>query len=172
MIMATSFLVWAMLEWIRFGKPSMIGMVTGVVAGLATVTPASGFVGPLGGVILGAAGAVICHFAVEFVRHRIKIDDSLDVFAVHGVGGILGTLLVAFLASPALGGGGYAGHAGGMGAQALIQLGGVAATLVWSGVLSVVIVLVVKATVGLRASPEQVDDGLDLTQHGERAFTP
>ena len=169
---ATAGLVWAMLEWIRFGKPSMIGMVTGVVAGLATVTPASGFVGPLGGVILGAAGAVICHFAVEFVRHRIKIDDSLDVFAVHGVGGILGTLLVAFLASPALGGGGYAGHAGGMGAQALIQLGGVAATLVWSGVLSVVIVLVVKATVGLRASPEQVDDGLDLTQHGERAFTP
>ena len=169
---ATAGLVWAGLEWVRFGKPSMIGMVTGVVGGLATVTPASGFVGPLGGVILGASGAVVCHFAVEFVRHRAKVDDSLDVFAVHGVGGVLGTLLAAVLASAALGGGGYAANAGSMGAQLVVQLAGIGATMLWSAVASVAIVLVVKATVGLRAPPEHVDDGLDLTQHGERAFTP
>jgi Amt family ammonium transporter len=168
---STAGIVWALLEWKRFGKPSMVGMVTGVVAGLATVTPASGFVGPMGGVALGAAGAVVCYFAVELVRHRFRIDDSLDVFAVHGVGGILGTLLVAFLAHPAAGGWGY-GAAGGMGGQALIQVIGVVAVCGWSAVASVVILLITRKVVGLRANPEHISDGLDLTHHGERAYTP
>lgn len=163
--------VWAALEWKRFGKPSMVGLVTGVVAGLATVTPASGYIGPIGGLILGASGAIVCYFAVELVKHRIKIDDSLDVFAVHGVGGILGSLLVAVLATTSLGGVGYpVTHS--MGGQALVQLVGVAATLAWSGVATVAILAVTKALVGLRATPQEIDDGLDLTQHGERAYNP
>ena len=101
---STAGLVWALLERLRFGRASMVGMVTGVVAGLATITPASGFVGPLGGLALGAAGSLVCFGAVEVVRHRFKIDDSLDVFAVHGVGGILGSLLVAVFALQRLGG--------------------------------------------------------------------
>ena len=100
-------LVWMAIEWMRFGRPSVVGTVTGVVAGLATVTPASGFVSPLGGCLLGFAGAVVCFFAVDLVKHKMKVDDTLDVFAVHGLGGILGTVLVAFLAHPALNGAGF-----------------------------------------------------------------
>jgi Amt family ammonium transporter len=164
-------LVWAALEWKRFGKPSMVGLVTGVVAGLATVTPASGYIGPIGGLILGAVGALVCYFAVEVVKHRLKIDDSLDVFAVHGVGGILGTLLVAVLATTSLGGTGYP-VTGGAGGQFLVQLTGVAAVVAWSAIASLVIVFITKAVVGLRAGELEIDEGLDVTQHGERAFTP
>jgi Amt family ammonium transporter len=149
----------------------MVGLVTGVVAGLATVTPASGFVGPVGGVVLGAVGSAICFAAVEIIRHRVKIDDSLDVFAVHGVGGILGTLLVAVLASKALGGVGYAPGMT-MSSQFGIQALGVVATVVWSAVATAAIVFVVRAVLGLRASDIEIEDGLDLTQHGERAHTP
>jgi Amt family ammonium transporter len=168
---STAGLVWAALEWKRFGKPSMVGLVTGVVAGLATVTPASGYVGPIGGVILGAAGALVCYFAVDLIKHRLKIDDALDVFAVHGVGGILGTLLVSVLASSAIGGGGYP-VTGGPGGQAVVQLIGVGATIAWSIVGTLAIIAVTKAVTGLRASEIQIDEGLDVTQHGERAFTP
>jgi Amt family ammonium transporter len=168
---ATAGITWAAIEWIRFGRPSMVGLITGVVAGLATVTPASGFVGPVGGVILGAAGSTICFFAVEIVRHRVKIDDSLDVFAVHGVGGILGTLLVAVLASKALGGVGYA-RGMTLGSQFGVQALGVVATVVWSLVATAAIVFAVRPIFGLRATDIEIEDGLDLTQHGERAFTP
>ena len=166
---ATAGLVWALLEKLRFGRSSMIGVVTGVVAGLATVTPASGFVGPVGGVVLGAVASLVCFHAVDIVKHRLKLDDSLDVFAVHGVGGILGTLLVAGLAASELGG---AGYAEGMdaGSQLGVQALGVAAVCAWSAVASLVILLVCKATVGLRATPEAVEDGLDLSTHGERAY--
>ena len=166
---ATAGLVWALIERVRFGRASMVGMVTGVVAGLATVTPASGFVGPLGGMVLGAAGALICYQAVEIVKQRLKIDDSLDVFAVHGVGGILGTLLVAVLASPALGGVGYSAGVD-MGAQALTQLIGVAAVCVWSAAATLGLIWVTKLAVGLRAGDEAIDDGLDMASHGERAY--
>ncbi|MDP3854696.1 ammonium transporter [Phenylobacterium sp.] len=166
---ATAGLVWALIEWTRYKRASMIGIVTGIVAGLATVTPASGFVGPLGGVILGAAGSFVCYQAVDFVKSRLKIDDSLDVFAVHGVGGILGTLLVAVLATPALGGAGYAEGVD-MGGQAVTQIIGVAAVCAWSAVATLVLVFVVRRTVGLRASAEAVEDGLDLANHGERAY--
>ncbi|HQT55816.1 MAG TPA: ammonia channel protein, partial [Phenylobacterium sp.] len=168
---ATAGLVWGAIEWKRFGRPSMVGLVTGVVAGLATVTPASGFVGPLGGVVLGAAGSLICYQAVDFVKHRMKIDDSLDVFAVHGVGGILGTLLVAVLASPELGGVGYADGVT-MGSQAVTQVLGVLAVCAWSGIATLVLVFLTRRTVGLRASDDAVDEGLDMSAHGERAYNP
>ena len=168
---ATAGLVWAAIEWKRFGRPSMVGLVTGVVAGLATVTPASGFVGPLGGMALGAAGSLICYQAVDLVKHRLKIDDSLDVFAVHGVGGILGTLLVAVLAATNLGGAGYADGVT-MGSQAVTQLLGVLAVCAWSGIATLALVFLVRRTVGLRASDDAVDEGLDMSAHGERAYNP
>jgi Amt family ammonium transporter len=168
---ATAGLVWAAIEYRRFKRASMVGLVTGVVAGLATVTPASGFVSPLGGVVLGAAGSFICYQAVELVKHRIRIDDSLDVFAVHGVGGILGTLLVAVLASTDLGGAGYAPGVT-MGAQALTQVIGVAAVAAWSAVATLILVFVVGRTVGLRACDEHIEEGLDMSAHGERAWNP
>jgi len=163
-------LVWMAIEWMRFGRPSVVGTVTGVVAGLATVTPASGFISPLGGCILGFAGAIVCFFAVDYVKHKMKIDDTLDVFAVHGLGGILGTVLVAFLAHPSLNGAGFGDNADAM-AQLKVQLMGVAATVVWSGVVTAILVAGIRATVGLRASPDEVEEGLDLTSHGERSYT-
>jgi ammonium transporter, Amt family len=168
---ATAGLVWALLERIKFKRASMVGLVTGVIAGLATVTPASGFVGPVGGVVLGALGSFVCFQAVEVVRHRLQIDDSLDVFAVHGVGGILGTLLVALLASPALGGVGY-GEGMTAGAQAGVQLIGVVAVCAWSALASLAIAWLCKVTTGLRAREEHIEEGLDLSAHGERAYTP
>ncbi len=166
---ATAGIVWAGIEWIRFKRPSMIGLVTGVVAGLATVTPASGFVGPLGGVILGAAASIVCFHAVELVKGKLKIDDSLDVFAVHGVGGILGTLLVAFLAAPGIGGVGYAPGVTPM-SQFVTQAIGVAVVVAWSGIATLILAFVVEKTVGLRAKDEQIEDGLDVSAHGERAY--
>lgn len=166
---ATAGLVWALIEKVRFGRTTMIGVVTGVVAGLATVTPASGFVGPVGGVVLGALGSLICFHCVNPVKRFLKLDDSLDVFAVHGVGGILGTLGVAVLASADLGGAGYA-EGMSMGAQAGTQAIGVLAVCAWSAGASAVILLVCKFTVGLRATPEAIEDGLDLSTHGERAY--
>ena len=163
-------LVWMAIEWMRFGRPSVVGTVTGVVAGLATVTPASGFISPLGGCILGFAGAIVCFFAVDYVKHKMKIDDTLDVFAVHGLGGILGTVLVAFLAHPALNGAGFGDNPDAM-SQLKVQLMGVAATVVWSGVMTAILVAGIRATVGLRASPDEVEEGLDLTSHGERSYT-
>jgi Amt family ammonium transporter len=162
-------LVWALLEWRQFGRPSMVGMVTGVVAGLATVTPASGYVGPLGGLILGAAASLVCFYAVETVKQRLKIDDSLDVFAVHGVGGILGTLLVSVLAHPAVGGTGYA-VTHGIPGQAMVQLIGVGSVVAWSAIASLVLVQITRLAVGLRAKDEEIEEGLDVTYHGERAF--
>ena len=163
-------LAWALLEWRKFGRPSMVGLVTGVVGGLATVTPASGYVGPIGGVILGVCASVVCFWAVDIVKHRWKIDDSLDVFAVHGVGGILGSLLVAVLAHPALGGVGY-GVAGTMAQQAVVQVTGVVSVMAWSAAVTMVLLFVTKRLTGLRARDEDIDDGLDLSTHGERSLS-
>jgi Amt family ammonium transporter len=168
---STAGLVWALLERLRFGRASMIGMVTGVVAGLATITPASGYVGPLGGLALGALGSLVCFVAVDLVKNRLKIDDSLDVFAVHGVGGILGSVLVAAAASTLFGGVGYARDVDMVG-QAKIQLIGVAVVIAWSAIGSTAILWTVKRLVGLRASGAEVEDGLDLSHHGERAYSP
>lgn len=162
-------LVWAVLERVRFGRTSMVGMVTGVVAGLATITPASGFIGPGAALALGAVGSVVCFLAVEWVRKTLKIDDALDVFAVHGVGGIVGSLLVAVLASPVLGGAGY-GLAHDMLGQAKVQALGVATTVVWSAAATFALVWITRALVGLRATNEEIEEGLDLSYHGERAY--
>jgi len=166
---ATASIVWLIIEKIKYGKPSLVGLVTGTIAGLATITPASGSVGPLGGVILGLAGGVICYFAVDLVRHKMKIDDSLDVLAVHGVGGATGTLLVAFLAGFGDGG---TGLAEGMtpSSQFMVQLIGVVSVAVFSAIATVVIVLITKALVGLRVSDDEETEGLDFSHHGETAY--
>ena len=166
---STAGLVWALLERIRFGRASMVGVVTGVVAGLATITPASGFVGIAGALGLGAAGSLVCFFAVDLVKNRLKIDDSLDVFAVHGVGGILGTLLVAAFAAPSLGGAGYlVAHS--LGAQATAQAIGIGVVIAWSAVVTIALAYLTRAAVGLRARPDEIEEGLDMTYHGERAY--
>ena len=168
---ATAGIVWSQIEWIKFGKPSLVGTVTGVIAGLATVTPASGFVGPLGGLILGALAGAICFFAVDFVKERLNIDDSLDVFAVHGVGGILGTLLVALLAVGALGGNGVSVESGNIGAQVGVQAIGLLATAAWAAIATFIIVKITGVlTGGLRVDREDELTGLDLATHGERGY--
>jgi Amt family ammonium transporter len=163
-------LVWALIERVRFGRSSMVGLITGVVAGLATITPASGYVSPLGGLLLGTLGSAVCFAAVELVKLRLKIDDSLDVLAVHGVGGILGSVLVAVLASPALGGAGYAAGVS-MGAQLLNQLLATGAVIAWALIGSVLILLAVRAMFGLRAADNEIEEGLDFAHHGERAHS-
>lgn len=167
---AAAGLTWALIERLRFKRASMVGLVTGVVAGLATATPASGYISASGAVLLGVAGAAVCFGAVEFVRHRLKIDDSLDVFAVHGVGGILGSLLLAFLALPGMGGSGLTPGASPM-RQLAVQVLAVAVVCAWSALATVAIAWICRKTVGLRASDEHVEEGLDLSAHGERSYS-
>jgi Amt family ammonium transporter len=166
---ATAGLTWALLERLRFGRASMVGLVTGVVAGLATITPASGYVGPVGGLVLGAAGSLVCFTAVDLVKHRLRIDDSLDVFAVHGVGGLLGSLLVAVLASAAIGGVGFAPGMD-MARQASVQALGAVAVSLWSALATAALLWAINWLIGLRASDIAIEDGLDVSEHGERAY--
>ena len=166
---AAASLTWMAIEWLRFGRPSMVGLVTGTIAGLATVTPAAGFIGPIGGIVCGVAGGAICFEAVQLVKIRMKIDDSLDVFAVHGVGGILGTLLTAVLALPALGGLGLKEGVT-VGAQFGLQALGVGAVALWSLVATFAIVRVLALFTTLRVNTNDEIEGLDLTVHGERAY--
>jgi Amt family ammonium transporter len=166
---ATATLVWIVIEWSKYGKPSVVGAVTGSIAGLASITPASGYVGPLGALGIGLAGGAICYFMVGVVKRRFKIDDSLDVFAVHGVGGATGILLTAIFMDAALGGIGLA-EGNSMAGQAAIQLTGIGAVLLWSVVVSFVIAKVVQAVTGLRVSAETEEQGLDLRLHGERGY--
>ncbi|MEJ2124500.1 MAG: hypothetical protein P8Y47_06705, partial [Alphaproteobacteria bacterium] len=166
---AIASLVWLGLEWTRFGKPSLVGLVTGSIAGLATITPASGYVGPAGAVVLGLAGGFICYFAVDIVKRVFKIDDSLDVLAVHGIGGVTGTILVSFLAVEALGGKGLSEGVS-VGSQLMVQLAGVGATAVWSVAFTVIIVMVVRMLVGLRVSEDDETQGLDFSEHGETGY--
>jgi Amt family ammonium transporter len=166
---AVASLVWMTIEWIRFGKPSMVGIVTGTIAGLATITPASGFVGPMGAIIIGIVSGGLCYAAVDLIKRSFVIDDSLDVFAVHGVGGMTGSLLVAFLALETFGG---AGLAEGVTAidQLMVQIIGVGATLIWSAIATVILVKITQALVGLRTDPDIETQGLDLTVHGENGY--
>jgi Amt family ammonium transporter len=166
---ATATLVWIVIEGVKFGKPSMVGAVTGAIAGLASITPASGYVGPVAALVIGFVGGSLCYLMVNVIKHRFKIDDSLDVLAVHGVGGATGVLLTAIFADAALGGIGLA-EGRTMGGQALIQLTGIVAVLLWSVVVSFVIIKVVQAVAGLRVSPEAEEQGLDLRIHGERGY--
>ena len=166
---ATASLVWVAIEWIKFRKPSLVGMVTGTIAGLATITPASGFVGPASALVIGLIGGAACYFVVSLVKQRFKIDDSLDVFAVHGVGGATGILLTAICVDAALGGAGLP-EGRSMSYQFAVQLLGVIAILVWSVVASYAIVAAVKAAVGLRVGKEDEEKGLDQTTHGESGY--
>ena len=163
-------IVWSIIEWVKFGKPSLVGAVTGVIAGLATITPASGFVGPGGALILGVAAGVICFFATQLVKRVWRIDDSLDVFAVHGVGGIGGSLLVAVLAVTALGGSGLA-ESMTIAKQLGVQAIGVAAVVAWSGFCTFLIIKASGAlTGGLRVSEDDEQTGLDIAAHAERGY--
>ena len=163
-------IVWSIIEWVKFGKPSLVGAVTGVIAGLATITPASGFVGPGGALILGVAAGVICFFATQLVKRVWRIDDSLDVFAVHGVGGIGGSLLVAVLAVTALGGSGLA-EGMTIAKQLGVQAIGAAAVLAWSGFFTFLIIKASGAlTGGLRVSEDDEQTGLDIAAHAERGY--
>lgn len=165
---ATASLVWMFAEWIKYGKPSVLGIVTGMVAGLGTITPASGFVGPMGALIIGAAAGVICFTATNFLKRVLHIDDSLDVFPVHGVGGMLGTLLCGVFVAEQLGGAGLGSMT--MGSQVWVQIQGILAVLVWTVVATFVILKVVKVIVGLRVDEQQETEGLDITQHEEAGY--
>jgi len=165
---ATAAFVWMLIEWVSFKKPTLVGIATGTIAGLATITPAAGSVGPVGALIIGALAAIVCYAAVSLIRTTLKIDDSLDVFAVHGVGGILGTLLIPFLASigPMAPGIGEVSVGQQFGTQAF----GVLVVSAWSIAASVVILLILKMTIGLRVSATEEEEGLDSSSHGESAY--
>ena len=166
---ATGAFAWLLCEWLRYGKPSVLGIVTGMVAGLGTITPASGFVGPIGALAIGAAAGVACFAATSYMKRVLNVDDSLDVFPVHGVGGLLGTLLTAVFVSTTFGGVGYPEKVT-MGEQFVTQLIGVAVTAVWSGVLTWVLLKLVDAVVGMRVAGEEETEGLDTVEHNEKGY--
>ncbi len=171
---ATGAITWMIYEWIKFGKPTALGTVTGMVAGLGTITPASGFVGPAGALVIGLVAGIVCFNAVIIIKQKFKIDDSLDVFPVHGVGGILGTLLAAVFASTELGifsGHGFSDGITSMGQQFGIQAIGVVSTFVYTAIVSYLLFkLVGLMTNGLRVDIDQETQGLDITDHEERGY--
>mgnify|MGYP000666245811 FL=1 len=165
---AMATITWMFIDWIKNGKPGLVGMITGMIAGLATITPASGFVGPMGAIILGILAGSICYYCVGFVKFKLQIDDSLDVFAVHGVGGIIGTLLAGILATEFFGGLGLEKSAL---EQTTIQIIGVLTVALLSFVGTLVIVKIIKLTTGLRVSEdEEIGEGLDFGSHGESSY--
>ena len=166
---ATASIVWMTIDWIKFGKPTLIGLVTGTIAGLASITPASGFVGPIGGLVIGFSAGIICYILVSFVKSSLRIDDSLDVFAVHGAGGVLGIVLVSFLADTRFGGVGYADGMDSV-SQLSVQGIGIASVLAWSVIASLIIIVIVRATTGLRVDPIVEEEGLDISTHGETNY--
>jgi Amt family ammonium transporter len=173
---AAAALAWLVVENIAKGKPSLLGAVTGAVAGLVAVTPASGFAGPMGALVLGLIAGVVCFIACSAVKSALGYDDALDVFGVHCIGGIVGALLTGILANPALGGTGIFDYAAGKVAdfdtatQLWAQFKAVCLTLVWSGVGTLVLLGIVRLIVGLRPASDQEREGLDLVDHGERAY--
>jgi Amt family ammonium transporter len=166
---ASGALAWMVCEWLRFQKPSVLGIVTGMVAGLGTITPASGFVGPLGAIAIGAAAGIVCFFATNYMKRALAIDDSLDVFPVHGVGGILGTLLTGVFVSAAFGGIGYPENVG-MGGQVMVQIYGILAVGAWSGVLTYLLLKLCDLVVGMRVASDEETEGLDTVLHNEKGY--
>jgi Amt family ammonium transporter len=169
---AAGSLAWMTMEWVKHGKPSVLGIVTGMVAGLGTITPASGFVGPGGALLIGLSAGVICYYATQAIKQRWKIDDSLDVFPVHGVGGILGTLLAGVFASDALGvfsGQGY-NEGMNMASQVQVQIVGIVATFAYTAIVTFVLLKLVDAMLGLRIDEDDETMGLDLAEHDERGY--
>lgn len=162
-------LLWILIEKFMVGKPTSVGFATGAIAGLATVTPAAGFISPGAAILLGAIAAPVCYAAIQLIKQRLHIDDSLDVFAVHGVGGMTGSILLGVFLSPALGGTGYAQGVT-MGDQLLGQLAGVGIVALWSAVATAVLALAVSLFFPMRVSEDEEREGLDIASHGERAW--
>ncbi len=162
-------LTWILIEYIKFGKPSLVGIATGAIAGLATITPGSGFVGPVGALVYGVGSGVLCFYMINVVKSKWNIDDSLDVFAVHGIGGTLGILLTAFFADASLGGNGLQ-EGFTMGTAFLGQLIAAVVTIVWAGVASFILLKITQAVLGLRVTVDDETEGLDITSHGERSY--
>ena len=167
---AAGSLAWMTMEWIRHGKPSVLGIVTGMVAGLGTITPASGFVGPGGALVIGLSAGIICYLATQAIKQKFKIDDSLDVFPVHGVGGILGTLMVGIFASDQLGLFSGQGLEGSIGDQVGVQAIGILSTFVYTAIVTFIILKIVNAMVGLRVDEDVETQGLDINLHNERGY--
>ena len=167
---AAASLAWMTCEWVRSGKPTVLGIVTGMVAGLGTITPASGYVGPLGGLLIGISAGVVCYFATQYIKRGLKIDDSLDVFPVHGVGGALGCLLTAVFYSNSFGGLQPADEVYSISSQFGVQAIGVVATVVWCAVITFFILKLVDMMVGLRVAEDEETEGLDIVLHNERGY--
>ena len=166
---AVASLTWMVVEWLRYGKPKVLGIITGMVAGLGSITPASGFVGPLGAIVIGLLAGLLCFFFTNYLKQRLAVDDSLDVFAVHGIGGALGTILCGVFVAEAFGGAGLPAGVS-MGEQLLTQLLGVGAVLVWTAALTFVILKAVNALTPLRANADEELAGLDRSQHQESGY--
>ena len=170
---ATGAITWMFYEWIKFGKPTALGTVTGMVAGLGTITPASGFVGPAGALVIGFVAGIVCFNAVILIKQKWKIDDSLDVFPVHGVGGIIGTLMAAVFASTELGifsGQGFASGINSMSQQLGVQAIGVIATFTYTAIVTLIILKLVNKLTPLRVNPDEETQGLDIIDHEERGY--
>jgi Amt family ammonium transporter len=167
---AMAALAWMFSEWITHGKPSALGIASGAVAGLVAITPASGSVGPMGALAIGAASGILCFITVAKIKPALGFDDSLDAFGVHGIGGITGAILTGVFCAESLGGAGFGVESGGMAAQVMVQALGVGATLIYTGVVTAIILFLLKFTIGLRVSEEEETEGLDLSQHDERAY--
>ncbi|MHB1402759.1 MAG: ammonium transporter [Thiobacillus sp.] len=165
---AAAGMAWMLAEWLLRGKPSMLGLASGVVAGLVAVTPAAGLVGPMGAIVLGAVAGVVCLWGVSGLKKMLGYDDSLDVFGIHGIGGIIGAIGTGIFVSPALGGVGVDDYS--MAGQVVTQATGVLITIAWSGVVSLVLFNLIDMTMGLRVTEEQEREGLDTASHGERAY--
>jgi Amt family ammonium transporter len=165
---AAATLTWSLLEGIQRGKASMLGAASGMVAGLVAITPACGTVGPMGAIALGIIAVLACYFFVTVVKNKFKYDDSLDVFGVHGIGGIVGAVLTGVFSAGSLGG--IKGDDYSIGAQVWIQIEAVAITLVWSGVISFILYKLVDMVIGLRVDADSERQGLDLSSHGEAAY--
>ena len=171
---AAGSLAWMTIEWVKYGKPSVLGIVTGMVAGLGTITPASGYVGPAAALVIGLTAGCVCFYFTNLIKQKWKIDDSLDVFPVHGIGGILGTFLAGIFCSPALGifsGYGFGGDNTSIGEQLGVQMVGIFATFVYTAVVSLVLLkLVDMLTKGIRVTAEHEQQGLDISSHEERGY--
>jgi Amt family ammonium transporter len=174
---AAAIIGWSLAEWISKGKPSMLGAASGCVAGLVAITPAAGFVGPMGALIIGVLAGIICLWGVTGLKKMLGSDDSLDVFGIHGVGGILGALLTGIFAAPSLGGTGIYDYVANAVApeysivsQLWIQSQGVITTLIWSGVVSFIAIKLVDLMIGLRVNEEEEREGLDISSHSEEAY--
>jgi len=169
---ATAAITWMFYEWVKFGKPTALGMVTGIIAGLGTITPASGFVGPAGALVIGFLAGIVCFNAVIFVKQKLKIDDSLDVFPVHGVGGIIGTLLAGIFAASSLGIFSGQGLAEGMtiSSQLGVQFVGVVSTILYTAVATFIILKIVESITGLRVTDDEEQQGIDITSHEEKGY--